>query len=587
MLPKNRYLHHVYLFSRLTILCLLNTPIFSQSLSTNSFFRTEAEKTAATYSKAIFFSRSLAFFFQNNWDSTLIYAMRQLSNNTDSTIADYCYYFRGVSFVHKKLFTQAKAAFRNISPHFRFYYAAIINLYETALAQEDYTGARYYFKAVEALPDSNSHGFKKSAFYHNAGIWYLHRDQFDTAAVYLFKSARMQEAAKDTTGLVASYMDIGNLYYGQYKDKLAIPWFEKAYQLSKKINDPEIKSNAVQNMAVVEENSMHYALALQYRKEYEAWNDSLNDQNKVWALAELEKKFALHQKQAEVDGLQVQNRLKTAERNSLVVAAVLLAALLATGAFFYRQKARQNKVIAAQKQQLTILNAEKNRLFTIVSHDLRSSVNALKTNHTKLTASAAGNDTSQLLKLLKNNSAITNSTCHLLDNLLHWALLQTDQAFFYREQLPLYSIAEQTAAYYKPLMVEKNISFNNNANRTSTVYADQECLKIILRNLIDNAIKFSPANGSITISAAEADSAYCSMVVEDTGPGISSATIQQLQNEALLVRPEQGNKQAGTGLGLRLCQTLAQKNGGVLTIRNKANTGTLITITLPTTEHNG
>jgi signal transduction histidine kinase len=587
MPPIRRHLRHIFFFISIMLTAMYPKALFSQSLAKNSFFRTEAEKAAVNSSNAVDYQQALAFFIRNDWDSTLIYTMRQLSNNPGITIADYCYYFRGVSFVQKKLFTQAKAAFRNISPHFRFYYAVTINLYETALAQENYAEADYYFKAVESLPDSNSHGFNKRAFYHNAGIWYLHRNTYDTAARYLFKSIAMQEAAKDTIGLVACCMDIGNLYYSQYKDALAIPWFMRAYRLSKKIQDPEIKSNAAQNMAVVEENRKQYVAALQYRKEYEAWNDSLNDQNKVWAMAEQEKQFALQQKQAEVNSLQTLNQLKTAERNNLIVVATFLAILLATGAFFYRQKIRQNKIIAAQKQQLTILNAEKNRLFTIVSHDLRSSVNALKKSHTKLTASATRNDTTQLLKLLNDNNAIANSTCHLLDNLLHWALLQTEQVYFQRELLSVYAIAEQTAVYYKPLMTEKNILFSNNTSKTSMVYADQESLKIILRNLLDNAIKFSRPEGSITISAAQTDHASCSIVIEDNGPGITEATIRQLQSDALLPQSARNGKQVGAGLGLQLCQALARKNDGKCIIQSTTTTGTRITITLPVNELHG
>ena len=81
------------------------------------------------------------------------------------------------------------------------------------------------------------------------------------------------------------------MYYEQYKDREAIYYFEKAYQLAKKDSDPQLKSITAMNLAVVEENKGNFQKAIQLRKEYEQWNDTLNNQNKVWEIAELEKKF--------------------------------------------------------------------------------------------------------------------------------------------------------------------------------------------------------------------------------------------------------------------------------------------------------
>src|SRR5690606_8510603 len=102
-----------------------------------------------------------------------------------------------------------------------------------------------------------------------------------------------------------------------------------------------------------------------------AWQDSLNDQNKVWAIADLEKKFAVKQKQKEVDVLAAENKAKIAERNGFLISSVLLFIMFGAGVYFYRQKIRNNKIILAQKNQLDELNATKDKLFSIVSHDLR------------------------------------------------------------------------------------------------------------------------------------------------------------------------------------------------------------------------
>jgi K+-sensing histidine kinase KdpD len=128
-------------------------------------------------------------------------------------------------------------------------------------------------------------------------------------------------------------------------------------------------------------------------------------------------------------------------------------------------------------------------LFSIVSHDLRSSVNALKVSNGKLQESLESKNFAELDTQL-HNSAIANGAYNLLDNLLHWALLQK-QSYFNKESLRLFFIVEQMVYNYKPLMLDKNIHFENKVLKSDLVDADQESLKIILRNLLDNAIKFS------------------------------------------------------------------------------------------------
>ena len=88
----------------------------------------------------------------------------------------------------------------------------------------------------------------------------------------------------------------------------------------------------------MEENRKNFPSALVYRKEYESWKDSLNDQNKIWAVADIEKKFAVKQKQKEVNVLEAENKLKVAERNGFFISSVLLSNLVWSRIYFYTTK---------------------------------------------------------------------------------------------------------------------------------------------------------------------------------------------------------------------------------------------------------
>lgn len=525
------------------------------------------------------FYKAQAFFLEKNWDSTLVYSMKHLVHAGNQELADYCHYFRAFSFKNKKLLEQARKEFLLISKKFRFYYKVRLYLGEIALEESNSELAIRYFKEIENLPKTSNYDFKRGVVYHNLGICYLHQKKYNQADAYFSKGVEVMQAEKDTISLIGSYMNIANLYYEQYKDDLAIPYFEKAYSLSKKIKNVELKQNAALNMAVVSENNKNFPLALTYRKEYENWRDSLNDQNKVWAIAELEKKFTVKQKEKEIGILEAKNKVKIAERNGFFYSSLLLLVLFGTGIYFYRQKIKSNRIILSQKNKLDELNAAKDQLFSIVSHDLRSSVNALKTSNSKLAESLECKNFEALDKQLQSNSAIAHSSYNLLDNLLHWALLQTKQLYFHKESVHLFSVVQQMEFNYKPLMQEKNISFENSVPKALFAYADLSSLKIILRNLIDNAIKFSRENGRITIHGSCSED-FCTLTVEDSGQGMNKEIVSQLLNESALVSKKENPEKSGTGLGMQLCLSMAHKNEGKLLIESEENKGTRISIQL-------
>ena len=524
--------------SFLFILFLLPLKSFSKEQAEKLFF-VELNKQAQGFNEDDNFFKMTLFFTNNQWDSVIVFSFKTLiSHNLPNDIADYAHYCRAFSFMKKKLFEESTKEFQRVSSKFQFYYNVQRHLGENALEQKKFTEALCYFEPLEKLSNTQQYDFNKSVLLHNIGITYLHMENYAKAEEYLFKCVALQQLQKDTLRLIGTYMDIANNYYEQYKDALAIPYFERAYLLSKIVNDFEAKQNASQGMAVVEENKKRFDKALAYRKEFEIWKDSLNNQNKVWELAEFEKKFAINQKQEEVNHLETQNKLKAIQRNSLFASSILLILLLATGAYFFVQKIKRNKVILTQKLELDQLNATKDKLFSIVSHDLRSSVNALKTSNAQLIENLNSKNLEAVSSLLNQNSSIANGAYNLLDNLLNWALVQTKQAYFHQDSLHLYSICEQVAFNYKPLMLNKNIQFENTISKSIFVFADQDSLKIILRNLLDNAIKFSLQSGMIKMYVQSSSDTHHHLIIEDNGIGMNELIRQELMTRKRFIIKE-------------------------------------------------
>ena len=557
--------------------------IFSQSKEANLFEKKVLKEKSLEYSKEQNFVKSQSFYLNENWDSTLVYSMKQLSANNNKKIADYCHYFRGVSFFNKKLYSEAKKELFLVSNSFELLASKNLILGAVFFELLKPNEALYFFKLskIQFEKTKDFNGLAKA--FNGIGSMYIYLKQYENAEKYLLKHLETNIKTQNNIRICKSYMSLANLYYEQYKDTEAIYFFKKSYDLSKDTKDFDLKQQASKNMAVVEENRGNFKQALAYRKESEQWKDSLNNQNKIWAVADFEKKYAVAQKQKQISVLKVENELKNTQRNTMFFSTIGLLLLLTGGVYVYGQKVKNAKIILSQKEKLDELNATKDQLFSIVSHDLRSSVNALKTSNTKLTSSLESKNYDELDKLLHQNSAIANGAYSLLDNLLHWALLQTQQLYFHKDSVHLFSIVQQIEYSYKPLLLEKTIAFENEVSKNCFIFVDLDSLKIILRNLLDNAIKFSPENSSIRFYSLDTPSEFHQFIIEDQGIGMRPETISELLQDNELLAKKSNSEIIGTGLGMQLCKQMIKKNGGTLAIESELNKGTKMILSFPKT----
>lgn len=528
------------------------------------------------------FSKTLSFFVEEESDSTLVYTKKILSSGIENKeLIDYCHFFRGFSFYKKNLLTESEKEFSKVSPNFKYFTNVIAFLGTVSLEASQFDKALNYYKRIEYVNDNELLITNISKVKGNIGVCYLHLQKFEKAEKYLTKTLQLQEKLKDTLEIIGSYGNLANVYYEQYKDAEAIPLFQKAYQLAKTTDDFIARQNTSLNMAVVEENRKDLAKALQYRKEYEQWKDSINNQSKIYAVAKAEEKIAIEKEQKQVAVLKAKNEVQAAQRNTYLYSAIILLILFGVSLYFYRLKVKSNNIINAQKEDLDELNATKDKLFSIVSHDLRSSVNAIKVGNKKLIQNIESQDIVEAKNLLYKNSTIVNSAYNLLDNLLNWALLQTKQSFFQITKLQLEAIVAHVAFNYKAILDEKKITFKNAVAKKAIVFADQESLKIILRNLIDNAIKFTNAGGNITIYSEDDHSDFLHLIVKDTGIGMDEDTRNELLKDTTLLAKKKHENIIGTGLGMQLCKSMIQKNNGAFSIESKLGEGTKMIVSLP------
>ncbi|CAL2077034.1 tetratricopeptide repeat-containing sensor histidine kinase [Tenacibaculum sp. 190524A05c] len=543
------------------------------------------------------FKKAALYFSQKKWDSTLIYTEKQAVINSNSPkIIELYNYFRGISLTNKGIFEEAEKHLLLIPNNFKFN-----NIKEFYLAYIDMSLSKYekaisHLLPLSKLPNENILYFDKNSILNNLALCNFLLNKYEKAEKYFEK---INLNIKDSLKLTENYINTANLYYHKSQNQKAVKYFKKAYDLSHKLNFNErkvkydklqileIKRTTAKNMSIIEEDNENFQRALIYRKEYEEYNDSISDEGRIYELGQKEKEFAVAVKQKEVDLLQVENKLKETERKIFLYSAIGLLLFLGIGAYFFREKVKTNKIIAAQKETLDELNTTKDKLFSIVSHDLRSSVNALKSSNKILLDNLASKNLEALENLLHKNSTIVNGAYGLLDNLLNWALMQTEQQYFSIEKQRLFIITEHVAYNYKPLLLEKELDFENTVSKKEFVQADQESLKIVLRNLIDNAIKFSQPNGFIKIYSSNTIEGYTNLIVEDSGLGMSDATRLKLLDDSVLLNKKEHEDIIGTGLGIQLVKSMIKKNNGKFDIESELGKGTKMIVSLPKTVLDG
>ncbi len=530
-----------------------------------------ADKCSGDYN----FKKTYNFFIAGEFDSCITYSYRSLKLEKVPEVRDLIYYFRATSFMRKKLFAPAEKEYQHISPSFPLYCFVDMHRGEALLEQKRYKSALKLFDRALYVMERSDFGPDLSAIYHNMGLCYLHQDLMPEAEKFLLKALKLQESYGDSVYMVGSYLDLASLYYNQYRDDQAIPYFEKAYALSKKVDNYELRYSTALNMSVVEENRDDFARSLEYMKEANQWKDSLNDQNKVWELAEIEKKFLAEQNAKREEFLKKENEAKATQRNALMAFSGLLFLAFIIAIYFYWQKRKSNRLVLTQKDQLDRLNATKDRLFSIVSHDLRSWVNALRRNNMQLATKGEGLSV-DVLRLINTNNSITESTHVLLDNMLNWSLLQSGQLYFHPEEHRLSALVEQVVHNLQPLANEKNIALIIRVEKVR-VFADAESLRIVIRNLLDNAIKYVPEGEEVLIASRNIANEV-ELSIRDTGPGFSETVLSGF----LISGRENG---LPTGLGLQLCKSIMEKNHGRITLENRK--GAIVTLYIPTkNEHN-
>ena len=473
------------------------------------------------------------------------------------------------------------------------------NISTIYIEQKDFeTALSFQFRSLklkQEIGDTRGTAFS----FNNLGLIYSNLDKLTLAEKYfgdaydLFKSLNYQR------GIALSLGNLGEIYEKRKQFEKSWKTLTEAIDLIKELDDKKALSEAHNHLGFVELNLYNYEQAQQHLMQAREYAVSINADNELienylfsskldsarrninaafnWfkkytALKEklfnLEKTNQLSQMQAyyndekkntEIAILKAEKEIENGKRRAqLTISVVVVVALFVLAIILIvliRQKQKNNLKLQEQKKYSDELNQLKDKLFSIISHDLKSPLNSLKAIIQLFNVNALTE--AELKRMMTQLGQSTQNISALIENLLHWAKNNISGNVVHKEIFDLKTLVKENLELLKDQASLKNIQLIDSTEENLKVIADPDMINLVIRNLVSNSIKFCDTGGKIEISNTYQKNQLC-LSVKDNGIGIETNRLLKLfGNENSSTKGTQN--ETGTGLGLILCKDFIEK----------------------------
>lgn len=466
------------------------------------------------------------------------------------------------------------------------------------------------------------------------GLLYTELKNYENSLSYFSRSLEIARKMGRKQDIVSSLLNVANSYNELERYNESIPFLNDAEVIAKDLTDTKLLRNCYSLMTRVYDKLGDREKSTQYFNLFASI--SKNIQQQEITKREIEAKImveqanskvqevetvkqateqALEQKKQELQVNQVnlskvekltkeqqmQIDLQNAEiveqrlRGNIFIGIIIAVLIIAGLTYFgYNKIKKQNVLLSAknveisrqkdeiekQAEELRDLNALKDKLFSIISHDLRSPLASLIS---MLNMSKEGHFTvEEQQSILSELSKNVEYNTELLENLLKWATSQMKGSVIRPITFDIKEVISSKIKLYEKAARLKGIEFTENLVKETIVFADKDMIELVVRNLITNAIKFSKNGDSITVSTTSKNGTVC-VCVADNGKGIPKESIGKLFGKQVFsTRGTQDEK--GTGLGLILCKDFIHRNNGDIWVESKEDEGSKFYFILPTSK---
>ena len=468
------------------------------------------------------------------------------------------------------------------------------------------------------------------------GTAYYNAGQLDSAKVYYRKALNCFKEIGNEERSAAVINNLGNIYVDEGDSiQLGFSYYQAAYEIYEKQGNLRNKVFVMEGLGcayselgdykkalnmlkdglkiAIENKYGFYIIQLYYEdiatvyermgeienaynayKNYKVYLDSMHQEERLFQAAAIEKKYEFTKNEAIISKLNAEKEITMIQlekdkafRNLGVFAILILLVIVTYVSFGNYNRKRVNKVltekniqIESQKNELEHMNASKNKFFSIIAHDLKNPLHSVLGYSFLLSHEYERFDDKDRRKYAQDIYNSTNNIFRLLQNLLDWSKSQTGRLQYEPIIFELSSLQDRICNLLKPVAEQKNITLKYDVPGNIYVHATPMMVETVLRNMVSNAIKFTPNGGEVIIGFRRYERDIC-VSVTDTGVGMTEEELGQLFSIDSKMNKKGTDSEDGSGLGLILCKEFVKLNRGKIWAESSPGKGSTFYFTVP------
>ncbi|MBN2682286.1 MAG: tetratricopeptide repeat protein [Bacteroidales bacterium] len=466
---------------------------------------------------------------------------------------------------------------------------------------DPHVGLRYFKDALENSKQIDDYFAMCSSLINMAVVYSKIKDN-SKAIIYLFKALDVV-ANRDNKWLSSIiYNNIGHTYLILEKLDSAVYYSRLGLECAFDLGLKKQISQAYEIISFIYKKQNRFELALSAYEEFVLYKDSVDMEGNLSLMQKLDdmsQSNELREYKIEQENKRLKQESKERGRLHLLYLLIGIIFVISVQLFLIvrnnRRKNRLNTLLAERNRQLQELNnklqqseknlTESNRtkdtLFSIIGHDLRSPFNSLIGFSELLYEEYEELDDTTKKRYISEINMAGTKTFQLLENLLHWSRLQSEKVVLKKEKVSVYNMVSTAVSLVSISASYKRIQIKNIIPESLFVYADSNMISTVFRNLVSNAVKFTPQDGKVQINFTEENDKFI-FSVKDSGIGINDKDLKNLFQDNKTAKAGTSGE-SGTGIGLEICHRFVVKHGGKIWAESTLGKGTSLFFTIPKT----
>jgi signal transduction histidine kinase len=422
--------------------------------------------------------------------------------------------------------------------------------------------------------------------YEVKGKIYLKQQKFKWALFWYNQSELLHRQLEDERGEIDLLNGMAEAYFGLEQDSISKRYALKAFDISNGINFLEGRQKCAKTLYKISKKNNEYDTALSYHEIYQQLSDTLSRSENQKSLTLLKTKVEHERQKA---NLIIENEKQLATQRSYVNAALAILLIFVTVTFLVHRSEKIQKNLNAELKaktkdleenelELTALNETKDKLFSIIAHDLRGPIGAFQGLLDLFRNGEMGKE--EFIDFIPKLGHDIDHISFTLNNLLTWGQSQMKGSVTRPAVIPVENIVDDNFNLLSEIAEGKSIKLVSNVPSNTLAWVDGDQLDIVIRNLISNALKFTKANGLVSVAAQEKTD-HWEIAVRDTGIGMPKETVDTIFSKNTNITTYGTNNEKGTGLGLSLCKEMVEKNNGTIWVDSVPQQGSCFYFTVP------